>query len=58
MPQQHYDDKDLQARNIKATGKIDADGNISAGNWVWAKNGYGDAIGFGGDAMVEIMKYV
>lgn len=41
---------DLQARNIKATGKIDADGNISAGNWVWAKNGYGDAIGFGGDA--------
>ncbi|EOI6407797.1 shufflon system plasmid conjugative transfer pilus tip adhesin PilV [Yersinia enterocolitica] len=40
---------DLQARNIKATGKIDADGNISAGNWVWAKNGYGDAIGFGGD---------
>ena len=41
---------DLQARNIKATGKIDADGNISAGNLVWAKNGYGDAIGFGGDA--------
>ncbi|HBM2703776.1 TPA: tail fiber protein [Enterobacter hormaechei subsp. xiangfangensis] len=41
---------DLQARNIKATGKVDADGNISAGNWVWAKNGYGDAIGFGGDA--------
>lgn len=40
---------DLQARNIKATGKIDADGNISAGNWMWAKNGYGDAIGFGGD---------
>lgn len=40
---------DLQARNIKATGKIDADGNISAGNWVCAKNGYGDAIGFGGD---------
>ncbi|WP_334648191.1 shufflon system plasmid conjugative transfer pilus tip adhesin PilV [Klebsiella pneumoniae] len=41
---------DLQARNIKATGKIDADGNISAGNWVWAKNGYGDVIGMGGDA--------
>lgn len=41
---------DLQARNIKATGKINADGSISAGNWVWAKNGYGDAIGFGGDA--------
>ncbi|EHD3471022.1 shufflon system plasmid conjugative transfer pilus tip adhesin PilV [Escherichia coli] len=41
---------DLQARNIKATGKVNADGNISAGNWVWAKNGYGDAIGFGGDA--------
>ncbi|EPL2888814.1 shufflon system plasmid conjugative transfer pilus tip adhesin PilV, partial [Serratia marcescens] len=41
---------DLQARNIKATGKVDADGDISAGNWVWAKNGYGDAIGFGGDA--------
>ena len=40
---------DVQARNIKATGKIDADGNISAGNWMWAKNGYGDAIGFGGD---------
>lgn len=40
---------DVQARNIKATGKIDADGNISAGNWIWAKNGYGDAIGFGGD---------
>ncbi|EMN1549018.1 shufflon system plasmid conjugative transfer pilus tip adhesin PilV [Enterobacter hormaechei] len=42
---------DLQARNIKATGKIDADGNISAGNWVWAKNGYGDVIGMGGDAI-------
>ncbi|MDG9880660.1 shufflon system plasmid conjugative transfer pilus tip adhesin PilV [Enterobacter roggenkampii] len=41
---------DVQARNIKATGKIDADGNISAGNWVWAKNGYGDVIGMGGDA--------
>lgn len=40
---------DVQARDIKATGKIDADGNISAGNWMWAKNGYGDAIGFGGD---------
>ncbi|WP_149143285.1 shufflon system plasmid conjugative transfer pilus tip adhesin PilV, partial [Salmonella enterica] len=26
---------DVQARNIKATGKIDADGNISAGNWMW-----------------------
>lgn len=42
---------DLQARNIKATGKIDAGGNISAGNWVYAKNGYGDVIGMGGDAI-------
>ncbi len=41
---------DLQARNIKATGKIDAGGNISAGNWVYAKNGYGNNIGLGGDA--------
>lgn len=24
-------------------------GNITAGNWVWAKNGNGDVIGFGGD---------
>ncbi|HHP5342173.1 TPA: tail fiber protein [Yersinia enterocolitica] len=42
---------DLQARNIKATGKIDAGGNISAGNWVYAKNGYGNNIGLGGDAV-------
>lgn len=40
----------LQVNNtINSTSNITAAGNVSAGNWVWAKNGYGDTIGLGGD---------
>lgn len=34
---------------VNASGDGLSGGNITAGNWVWAKNGNGDVIGFGGD---------
>ncbi|QDX97025.1 shufflon system plasmid conjugative transfer pilus tip adhesin PilV [Pectobacterium carotovorum subsp. carotovorum] len=34
----------------KTTGAITAEGNITAGNWLAAHNGYGDTIRIGGDA--------
>ncbi|WP_075208442.1 type II secretion system protein [Klebsiella michiganensis] len=41
----------LQVNNtINSSSGITAAGNVTAGNWVWAKNGYGDTIGLGGDA--------
>ncbi|MDV0997100.1 MULTISPECIES: shufflon system plasmid conjugative transfer pilus tip adhesin PilV [Enterobacteriaceae] len=41
---------DLQARNIKATGKVDADGDISSGRYLIAKSKDEDAsIKIGGD---------
>lgn len=41
----------LQVNNaINSTNNITAAGNVTSGNWVWAKNGYGDVIGLGGDA--------
>lgn len=41
----------LQVNNtINSSSSITAAGNVTAGNWVWAKNGYGDTIGLGGDA--------
>lgn len=42
---------DLQARNIKATGKVDADGDIYAAGQLVVHNGYGHALTIGGDAV-------
>ena len=35
---------------LQVNNNINSTGAITAGNWVWAKNGYGDVIGLGGDA--------
>lgn len=37
------------AANITATGKGTFGGEVVAGSWIKAKNGYGDTIGIGGD---------
>lgn len=38
------------AVNITASGKGTFGGEVQAGSWVHAKNGYGDLVSFGGDA--------
>jgi hypothetical protein len=31
--------------SLQVNNNINATGNVNAGNWVWAKNGYGDSMG-------------
>lgn len=44
------DGKNTGVKMDGTTGNITASGNINAGNWVTAHNGYGDAMHIGGDA--------
>lgn len=41
------------AANITASGKGTFGGEIEAGSWVHARNGYGDLMSFGGDAATD-----